>query len=240
MLGLPSIAGQSGKEPRLPGLDVVIGTGFGQMAALESRSLKAQGRNAVPGLLYIAEPDLAAVDISNGGPYVVVRTTPHVSGRERLTEAAGRAGTAGKRLFGLFGSANLSHLPYRTADGRFDPAPDVDGRAESYSPSEIEEQPTLADMTRAALTVLSAQPGRPFALLVEAGDVDFALHKNNLDNAIGAVYSGEDAVQTVIKWVEQHSNWDESAMVITSGHGHYLVIDDLGALAGSAAPRKTR
>jgi alkaline phosphatase len=71
-------------------------------------------------------------------------------------------------------------------------------------------------MTRAALTVLSADRGRPFALFVAAGDVDLALHKNNLDNAIGAVYSGEDAVDAVIKWVEQHSNWDESAMVVAS------------------------
>ena len=35
--------------------------------------------------------------------------------------------------------------------------------------------------------VLTAEPGKPFALFVETGDVDFALHDNNLDNAIGAV-----------------------------------------------------
>ena len=35
------------------------------------------------------------------------------------------------------------------------------------------------------------RPGReadqPFALFIEAGDVDFALHANNLDNAVGAI-----------------------------------------------------
>ena len=65
-------------------------------------------------------------------------------------------------------------------------------------------------MTEAALTVLGAEPDQPFALFVEAGDVDFALHANNLDNAIGAVYSGEEAVRAVIDWVETHSNWDDS------------------------------
>ena len=65
-------------------------------------------------------------------------------------------------------------------------------------------------MTEAALTVLAAEPDQPFALFVEAGDVDFALHANNLDNAIGAVYSGEEAVRAVIRWVETHSNWDDS------------------------------
>ena len=49
---------------------------------------------------------------------------------------------------------------------------------------------------------------------------------NNLDNAIGAVYSGEDAIATIIDWVKAHSNWDDSAMIVTSDHGHYLVLDD--------------
>ena len=85
-------------------------------------------------------------------------------------------------------------------------------------------------MTEAALTVMGAKPGQPFALFIEAGDVDFALHANNLDNAIGAIFSGEEAVQTVIKWVESHSNWDESVLIVSSDHGHYLVVDDPRAL----------
>ncbi len=87
-------------------------------------------------------------------------------------------------------------------------------------------------MTEAALTVLAAEPTQPFALFVEAGDVDFALHANNLDNAIGAVYSGEEAVRSIIRWVESHSNWDESVLLVSSDHGHYLVVDDPQALAG--------
>ena len=86
-------------------------------------------------------------------------------------------------------------------------------------------------MTEAALTVLDATPDQPFALFIEAGDVDFALHANNLDNAIGAIYSGEEAVRTVIRWVESHSNWDDSVLIVSSDHGHYLVVDDLQALA---------
>ena len=110
---------------------------------------------------------------------------------------------------------------------------DLNGKAESYTAAELAEQPTLADMTRAALTVLGSAPKQPFALFVEAGDVDFALHANNLDNAVGAVYSGEDAVRFVIQWVEAHSNWDDSLLLVSSDHGHYLVVDDPRALAGT-------
>ena len=63
------------------------------------------------------------------------------------------------------------------------------------------------------------------------------LHKNNLDNAIGAVYSGEDAIRTIIDWVEAQSNWDESALIVTADHGHYLVLDDPAALLPTRAPK---
>lgn len=86
-------------------------------------------------------------------------------------------------------------------------------------------------MTEAALIVLNAEPDQPSALFIEAGDVDFALHANNLDNAIGAIYSGQEAVRTVIRWVESHSNWDDSVLIVSSDHGHYLVVDDPQALA---------
>ena len=92
--------------------------------------------------------------------------------------------------------------------------------------------------TCAALTVLGTRPAAPFLLFVEAGDVDFGLHKNNLDTAIGAVYSGEDAIQTIIEWVAAHSNWDESAMIVTADHGHYLVLDDPAALLAPGAKAK--
>jgi len=88
-------------------------------------------------------------------------------------------------------------------------------------------------MTRSALTVLAAEPDRPFALFVEAGDVDFALHDNNLDNAIGAVLSGEEAVRAIMEWVESHGGWDDTVLIVTADHGHYLVLDHPEALAGN-------
>ena len=41
--------------------------------------------------------------------------------------------------------------------------------------------------------------------MVEAGDVDWANHDNNLDNSIGAVNSGDDALRAVTDWVEAHA-----------------------------------
>ncbi len=229
MLGVPGVI-QEARQARLyPGLDVVIGTGYGIIA--KESELKNQGRNAVPGNLYLTDLDRAAIDIRNGGKYVCAQTEPGTNGGQALLQAAEAAASRRARLFGFFGAKTFDHLPFRTADGRYDPAPSLGRRgqpapAEKYSPEEIDSQPTLAEMTAAALRVLAAPRDSQFILFVEAGDVDFALHGNNLDNAIGAIFSGDAAVQTVARWVETHSNWDESIMIVSSDHGHYLVVDD--------------
>ena len=233
MLGLASIAQVDGKEAGHPGLDVVMGTGFGQ-AGRAGDMAKQQGKNAVEGNAHITDADKAAIDVKNGGKYVVVQTTSKVNGADALAEAAKLAAKGDHRLFGFFGKTAFNHLPYRTADGGFDPGAGIAGKADKYTPEDLAETPKLVDLTNAALAVLSNKPGRPFALFVEAGDVDFALHDNNLDNAVGAVFSGDEAVKAIIAWVEKNSNWDDSALIVTADHGHYLVIDDPAAIAGTA------
>lgn len=243
MLGLPGIIQEARQAPLRPGLDVVIGTGYG--IPTEPRHLRIQGKNAVPGKLFLTDADRERIDLNNGGPYVVVETQFGVDGGQALRRGAMKAAQGGHRLFGFFGTPTLDHLPYRTADGRYDPAPSLDrygqpAPAESYTAEELESQPTLAEMTDAALLVLSAQAGQPFVLFVEAGDVDFALHANNLDNAIGAIYDGEEAVRSIIQWVESRSNWDESVLLVSSDHGHYLVVDDPEALARARVSATSR
>ncbi len=85
-------------------------------------------------------------------------------------------------------------------------------------------------MTEAALGVLQAS-GKNFWMMVEPGDVDWAAHDNNLDNAIGAVYSGEEAVSSIIHWVENHSNWRDALVIVTADHGHFLTLDSPSQLA---------
>ena len=234
MLGMSSIIQTLGKGPLLAGLDVVIGTGFGIQGSAE-KLRKSQGANAEEGNVFLAPSTRKAIDIENGGRYVVAERTAGAAGADVLDRAAERAAKSGSRLFGFFGTKE-SHLPFRTVDGKYDPAPNQGsggkpGAVESYASADLEENPTLADMTRSAIKVLTAEPGKPFALFVEAGDVDWGLHSNNLDTALGAVYSGEETIAVIIDWVENNSNWDDSALIVSSDHGHYLVLDDPGALA---------
>ncbi len=66
--------------------------------------------------------------------------------------------------------------------------------------------------------------------MVEAGDVDWANHSNNIDNSIGAVRSGDDAFAGVVQWIENNGGWDETVLVLTADHGHYFHLDRPEAL----------
>ena len=224
LVGRTSVA-----HPRdpLPGVDVLLGGGWGDRSKdneLEKHR-KSQGENFEPGNLWIADADLHASAVENGGRYVIVERTAGQPGGEHLAAATRRAVEGRHRLLGLFGVGNYSgHLPYRTADGNYDPVRGKSERGETYQPSDITENPTLAQLTSAALEVLSRNP-QGFWMMLEAGDVDWANHDNNLDNSIGAVLSADEAIRTITDWVERNSNWQESLMIVTADHGHFLVLD---------------
>ena len=223
MLGLRS---RSHPEKPLAGIDVLIGAGWG-VTSSDSRS--DQGNNYVPGNKYIAKSDIERVKVANGGKYVVAQRTKGSCGNEVLVDAAAKAIESGHRLFGLFGAQGGS-LPFQTADGQFDETLGV-SKVRTTPKSDVLENPTLAEMTNAALKVLETKP-KGFYLMVEPGHVDWANHNNNIDESIGAVLAGEAAFDVIVEWVEKKSNWDETCLVVTADHGHYFVLDDPEVLTG--------
>jgi len=84
-----------------------------------------------------------------------------------------------------------------------------------------------------AMEVLDSRSDR-WWLMVESGDVDWASHSNNIDNAIGAVHSGDDAFEGVVKWIEENGGWEDTALFLTSDHGHYFQLTQPEALAKTA------
>ena len=220
MLGIRSI---SHRRKALPGLDVLLGGGWGEVKIIDRTKEKKegetderdkQGSNYVDGNKYLVTADARSIDYRHGGKYVVVQRTKGKNGRTVLLQAARKAHGADRRLFGFFGAGG-GNLPYQTADGQHDPY------GKEYTPADIKENPTLADMTRAALGMLSKNENG-FWLMIESGDVDWANHDNNIDNSIGSVLSGDDAFRTVVGWVESNKAWDSTAVILTADHGHYF------------------
>ena len=202
-------------------MDVVIGGGFGNIGNPKD-GVKAQGANYLQGNVYLTDDDLRTVDTRQGGRYVTAVRTAGRDGSELLREAVAATLIGDHRLLGWFGNGRYGgHLPFATADRHYDPAQGEKKQAEQYSPADLMENPTLAEMTTAAIDVL-ARDGQPFWLMVESGDVDWANHDDNVDNSIGAVNSGDDAVRVITDWVDAHSNWKESLVIVTADHGHML------------------
>ena len=117
---------------------------------------KKQGRNFVPGNQYLTADDEKTINIDEGGKYVIARRTKGADGKTVLQEAAERAASEDARLFGFFGYG--AHLPFRTADGNFDPTRGKKS-IDRYQPADITENPRLADMAQAALDVLEKKEG---------------------------------------------------------------------------------
>ncbi len=216
LLGIRSIAH---RNQALSGADVLLGAGWGE----EKQEDENQGENFVPGNKYLTESDLAAIDVKNGGLYQIAQRSTGRIGTEVLAEATDTAIAEKTRLFGFFGVSE-GHLPYQTADGGYNPTRGAN-KAEKYAAEDISENVTLADMTDSALRFLERNE-KGFWLMVEAGDVDWANHDNNLDNAIGAVFSGDDAFRVVTEWVDKNDAWDDTAVILTADHGHYFVLTD--------------
>ncbi|WP_193198143.1 alkaline phosphatase [Nostoc sp. MG11] len=95
----------------------------------------------------------------------------------------------------------------------------------SFIAREVNENPTLADLTKAALTVLGKDKDG-FWLMVEGGDIDWAAHDNNMDNLIGTMNDFDKAVQEVMTWIENHGGWSKNLLLVTADHDHYLTLNN--------------
>ncbi len=77
--------------------------------------------------------------------------------------------------------------------------------------------PSLATMTVGALNVLNQDPDG-FFLMSEGGAVDWMGHGNNMARFIEEQIDFNQTIDAVIAWVEAHSSWDETLLIVTSDH----------------------
>ncbi len=155
-----------------------------------------------------------------------------------------------EKLFGLYGTRGQNgNLPFSTGDGDYsntglgnislfataaknNQIPEVDKirplaaneTDAQFIAKEINENPKLADLTLAALTVLGKDPDG-FWLMVEGGDIDWASHDDNMDNLIGTVKDFDRAVGTTIDWINKNGGWQKNLLIVTADHDHYLTLN---------------
>ncbi len=77
--------------------------------------------------------------------------------------------------------------------------------------------PTLEEITRASLNVLSQNPNG-FFVMIEGGAIDWAGHDNHLPRIIEEQIDLNNSIKAAIEWVEKHSSWEETLLILTSDH----------------------
>ncbi|WP_310419571.1 alkaline phosphatase, partial [Chamaesiphon sp. OTE_8_metabat_110] len=151
----------------------------------------------------------------------------------------------GDRLFGLYGARGQNgNLPVSSANGDYSTTgldmfsvnstkglnPDLlrplkAGETDAqFIATERNENPTLDDLTKAALNILGKDPDG-FWVTIEGGDIDWAAHDNNIDNLIGATLDFDKAVGSVIAWINANGGWEENQLIVTADHDHYLTLN---------------
>lgn len=81
----------------------------------------------------------------------------------------------------------------------------------------VRNLPSLEQMTKAAINVLN-QNQNGFFLMVEGGAIDWAGHDNHLGRLIEEMACFVKAIEASVRWVEEHSNWQETLIIVTSDH----------------------
>lgn len=77
--------------------------------------------------------------------------------------------------------------------------------------------PSLAIMVKGGLNVLDNNP-KGFFMMIEGGAIDWANHSNQKGRMLEEMKSFNEAVDTVIAWVNKNSNWNETLLIVTADH----------------------
>ncbi len=157
----------------------------------------------------------AEIDPNNGGRLLGLYGARGQNGNLPVSSADGDYSTTGLDMFSVNTSRGLRQDTTR---------PLLAGETDdSFIATERNQNPTLENLTTAALDVLGKDKDG-FWLMVEGGDIDWAAHDNNIDNLIGTVKDFDKAVGSVINWISKNGGWEENLLIVTADHDHYLTI----------------
>jgi alkaline phosphatase len=126
--------------------------------------------------------------LDSAGPATFLRSAVDLA-------SLGRAQPGDRRLIGLFAD---DHMAYEVDRKRTD-------------------EPSLADMSRAAIRHLSSMPGQGFALQIEAARVDHAAHICDPAGILHDQLAFDDAVQVALDFALART---DTLVIVTTDHGN--------------------
>lgn len=142
------------------------------------------------------------------------------------------AGGPPQQLLALF---HLGHMNFYM-DREFHKNPSAPNPSQGIVAPQFNDQPTLPEMTRAALSILDKKPNG-FFLMVEGASIDKAEHPLDWQRAAYDTIEFDQAIGVAKQWA---ANRDDTLIVVTADHNHAMSIagtNDLGLGAGRSGNR---
>jgi alkaline phosphatase len=169
-----------------------------------------------PNAAQVLAQSAASIDPESGDRLLGLYGARGQNGNLPVSSANGDYSTTGLDMFSLFSSQGLNRDTQR---------PLLPGETNaSFIAREVNENPTLKDLTETALNVLGKDKDG-FWLMVEAGDIDWAAHDNNLDNLIGTTLDFDKTIASTINWIQNNGGWENNQLIVTADHDHYLTLN---------------
>ena len=171
-------------------------------------------------------------EVATAGDYAgkTLKQQAYERGYQIVSDAAGLAkvkkANQNKPLLGLFASGNLPVRwvgPEATSDGgKKDPV-----RC-TVNPDRAADQPTLADLTSKAISLLNTKRNGPgFFLQVEGASIDKQDHAANACGQIGETVDLDEAVKAALDFAAKDGN---TSVFVTADHAHTSQIVEAGSV----------
>uniref|UniRef100_A0A1L8EED8 Alkaline phosphatase n=1 Tax=Haematobia irritans TaxID=7368 RepID=A0A1L8EED8_HAEIR len=91
----------------------------------------------------------------------------------------------------------------------------------SYALAKEKGEPSLKEMTEAAIEVLDRKDSNGYVLMVEGGRIDQAHHQNYAHAAMHEVYEFDRAIEAAL----EKTNADETLIIVTADHSHSVTLN---------------
>ena len=82
----------------------------------------------------------------------------------------------------------------------------------------IPDSPSISDMTKKAIEMLSKNKEKGFFLMVEGGRIDHAHHDSWANTALDETIAFDEAIETAFNM----TNAQETLIIVTADHGHTM------------------
>eukprot|EP00908_Phaeocystis_cordata_P006370 Transcript_16985.p1 GENE.Transcript_16985~~Transcript_16985.p1 ORF type:complete len:639 (-),score=228.90 Transcript_16985:220-2136(-) len=125
---------------------------------------------------------------------------------------------------------NAYNMPYRGIDssysGRHGADGDVNTRdmTDHYDAETVASVPKMKTQCEKAIEFMG-KADHGFFLMMEQGDIDWALHGNHMDDMLGTILDFNDCIETFKEWIHNNGGWEKNALYVTADHDHFLHLE---------------